>query len=122
MYPSNASRFESRLIPTIRKRSLAYFFQIFLTSGISYLQGPHQVAQKSNRTTLPRNFASESSSPRVEDTLKAGATRSPASFGFAITARTSSASFAFGASSIYFFNDATPSSSLPSLINEQPRL
>ena len=43
---------------------------MFTTFGISATQGPHQVAQKSTRTTLPRSFARSTSEPSTAVNLR----------------------------------------------------
>src|SRR5690606_5208548 len=56
------------------------FSKAATTVGFSRRQGPHQLAQKSTNTYLPRNEESASSLPAVSGSVKSGATAPTASF------------------------------------------
>src|SRR5580692_10023450 len=51
----------------------AYFFCIWISHGISSLQGPHHVAQKFSRTALPLYSESETDLPSTVFRVKEGA-------------------------------------------------
>src|SRR5215813_4610561 len=56
-YGFSLSSVSSTDTPTTCKPFLPYLFWNSMNHGISILQGPHQVAQKSSRMTLPLNDA-----------------------------------------------------------------
>ena len=56
--------------PTTCSPALPYFFWNSTNHGISILQGPHHVAQKSSRTTLPLSDASFTSLPSTSFSVK----------------------------------------------------
>src|SRR3954464_9508011 len=56
--------------PVTCSPSLPYLFWNSMNHGISILQGPHQVAQKSSRITLPLSDASFTSLPSTSLSVK----------------------------------------------------
>src|SRR3954464_10798514 len=56
--------------PTTCSPALPYLFWNSMNHGISILQGPHQVAQKSSSTTLPFSEASLTSLPSTSFSAK----------------------------------------------------
>ncbi len=52
---------------------MPYFFWMESSSGISCLQGTHQLAQKLSMTTWPLYCASDSGVPARESSVKSGA-------------------------------------------------
>src|SRR3954447_5779828 len=56
--------------PTTWSPALPYVFWNSMNQGISILQGPHQVAQKSSSTTLPLSDASFTSLPSTSLSTK----------------------------------------------------
>src|SRR5688572_3431975 len=63
----------STFTPIIVKPILPYFLWIASRCGISWRQGPHQVAQKLIITTWPLYCASETGLPAREASVKSGA-------------------------------------------------
>src|SRR5687768_14718009 len=65
--------FASTLTPTSVKPSALYRLCIWSSSGISWRQGPHQLAQKLSITTLPFSWPSDTLSPARDGSVKVGA-------------------------------------------------
>src|SRR5579862_3797572 len=63
----------SMAVPMIAKPLSLYWRSKLMNQGISILQGPHQVAQKSTKTTLPRKSDKRTTLPLASFNSKSGA-------------------------------------------------